>query len=48
MHTVLAHAADFGAQRLVPAEPRNEGKQTPFRGHPVFVAQHADADAAVT
>lgn len=41
--TVLAHAADFIAQRLAPAEPRNDGKQTPFRGHPVFVAQHATA-----
>ena len=41
--TVQAHAADFVAQRLAPAEPRNDGKQTPFRGHPVFVAQHATA-----
>ena len=41
--TVLAHAADFVAQRLAPAQPRNDGKQTPFRGHPVFVAQHATA-----
>jgi hypothetical protein len=40
---VLAHAADFVAQRLAPAEPRNDGRQTPFRGHPVFVAQHATA-----
>ena len=43
MTTVLAHAADFIAQRLAPADPRNDGKQTPFRGHPVFVAQHATA-----
>jgi hypothetical protein len=43
MDTVLAHAGDFIAQRLAPAEPRNDGKQTPFRGHPVFVAQHATA-----
>lgn len=41
--TVLVHAADFIAQRLAPADPRNDGKQTPFRGHPVFVAQHATA-----
>jgi hypothetical protein len=40
---VLSHAADFVAQRLAPAEPRNDGKQTPMRGHPVFVAQHATA-----
>lgn len=40
---VQSHAADFVAQRLVPAEPKNDGKQTPMRGHPVFVAQHATA-----
>jgi hypothetical protein len=41
--TVLEHARDFVAARLAPAEPRNDGRQTPFRGHPVFVAQHATA-----
>ena len=41
--TVLAHAGDFVARRLAPAEPPNDGRQTPFRGHPVFVAQHATA-----
>ena len=41
--TVLDHAREFVAQRLAAAEPRNDGKQTPFRGHPVFVAQHATA-----
>jgi hypothetical protein len=40
---VLAHAEDFIAKRLVPAVIINDGKQTPFRGHPVFVAQHATA-----
>lgn len=40
---VRAHAADFIAQRLAPAMPRNDGKQTPMRGHPVFIAQHATA-----
>lgn len=39
--TVLAHAADFVGKRLAPAAPRNDGKQTPYAGHPVFVAQHA-------
>lgn len=38
---VLRHAEDFVARRLAPAEPKNDGKQTPWRGHPVFVAQHA-------
>ena len=37
------HAADFIRQRLAPAEPMNDGKQTPMRGHPVFIAQHATA-----
>jgi len=41
--TILEHARDFIDKRLAPAEPPNDGKQTPFRGHPVFVAQHATA-----
>jgi hypothetical protein len=40
---VLAHARDFIAKRLAPAAPKNDGKQTPMRGHPVFVGQHATA-----
>lgn len=40
---ILRHAADFVSQRLAPAQPKNDGKQTPFRNHPVFVAQHATA-----
>ena len=43
LDVVLDHARDFVAKRLAPAEPRNDGKQTPYRGHPVFVAQHATA-----
>lgn len=39
--TVLRHADEMVAARLAPAEPPNDGKQTPMRGHPVFVAQHA-------
>lgn len=41
--TVLEHGRAMIAQRLAPAHPRNDGKQTPFRGHPVFLAQHATA-----
>ena len=41
--TVIEHAKDFIGKHLTPAEPANDGKQTPFRGHPVFVAQHATA-----
>ncbi len=40
---VSAHAADFIRVRLAPAAVPNDGRQTPFRGHPVFVAQHATA-----
>lgn len=40
---IRKHAADFVAKRLAPAFPVNDGKQTPMRGHPVFVAQHACA-----
>ena len=43
MDTVREHAADFVRQRLAPAVIPNDGKQTPMRGHPVFIAQHACA-----
>ena len=43
MPVILDHARDFVLRRLAPAEPVNDGRQTPFRGHPVFVAQHATA-----
>ena len=41
--TILAHARRFIDERLAPANPANDGKQTPMRGHPVFLAQHATA-----
>ena len=37
------HAADFVRQKLAPAEPANDGRQTPMHGHPVFKAMHATA-----
>ena len=40
---IRQHAEDFVRTRLAPAEIPNDGKQTPMRGHPVFVAQHACA-----
>jgi hypothetical protein len=40
---VMKQARELIAQRLAPAEPRNDGRQTPWRNHPVFVAQHATA-----
>jgi predicted Fe-S protein YdhL (DUF1289 family) len=39
--TVLRHADEMIAGRLAPADPPNDGRQTPMRGHPVFLAQHA-------
>ncbi|MCD8073919.1 MAG: DUF4186 domain-containing protein [Lachnospiraceae bacterium] len=41
MATIRSHACDFIRLRLAPAEPKNDGKQTPMKGHPVFIAQHA-------
>ncbi len=38
---IRRHAADFVTSRLAPAYIPNDGKQTPMRGHPVFIAQHA-------
>jgi predicted Fe-S protein YdhL (DUF1289 family) len=40
---VMVQAEELIARRLAPADPPNDGRQTPFRGHPVFVAQHATA-----
>lgn len=39
--TIRKHAEDFVTKRLAPAIIPNDGKQTPMRGHPVFIAQHA-------
>ena len=43
LDTIYSHACDFIRDRVAPAEPTNDGKQTPMRGHPVFIAQHATA-----
>ena len=40
---VLEHGRRFITERLADAQPQNDGRQTPMRGHPVFVAQHATA-----
>lgn len=37
------HAKEFIARREAPAVILNDGKQTPMKGHPVFIAQHATA-----
>jgi hypothetical protein len=41
--TIDRHARDLIAKRLASVEPLNDGRQTPMRGHPVFIAQHATA-----
>lgn len=43
MDVIRQHTEDFVRTRLAPAVIPNDGKQTPMRGHPVFVAQHACA-----
>ena len=40
---VLKHAYDFINKNLKPADIPNDGKQTPMKGHPVFIARHATA-----
>ena len=40
---VRGQALRIIGERLAPAEPLNDGRQTPMRGHVVFLAQHATA-----
>lgn len=40
---IKLHAYDFIDKRLKPKNPKNDGKQTPMKGHPVFIAEHATA-----
>ena len=42
-NTIADHAADFVSKRLAPAAPKNDGKQTPMRGHPVFMHLSGEA-----
>jgi len=43
LSVIEKHALDFINDRLAPALPKNDGKQTPMKKHPVFIAQHATA-----
>ena len=43
LSVIRAQCEEFVRTRLAPAYPQNDGRQTPMRGHPVFVAQHACA-----
>lgn len=40
---IANHAYEFINKRLKPKNIKNDGKQTPMKGHPVFIAQHATA-----
>jgi hypothetical protein len=40
---VMKQAEELLRKRLAPAVIPNDGRQTPWRNHPVFVAQHATA-----
>jgi hypothetical protein len=41
--TIRDHAIHFMTSRIAAQFPKNDGKQTPMKGHPVFIAQHATA-----
>ena len=43
LETIKKHTDEFVKKRLAAKEPLNDGKQTPMKGHPVFIAQHATA-----
>ncbi len=43
LETIKEHAYQYINFRVAPDFPKNDGKQTPMRGHPVFIAQHATA-----
>lgn len=43
MDVIRKHCEDIIHERLSGAYPKNDGKQTPMKGHPVFIAQHACA-----
>ena len=42
-HVIDRHAHGMLRARVGEAQPSNDGRQTPWRGHPVFTAQHATA-----
>jgi hypothetical protein len=43
LETIKDHADQFVMTRIATDFPKNDGKQTPMRNHPVFIAQHATA-----
>ncbi len=45
---IKSHAYDFVTKRLKDITKVNDGKQTPMKGHPVFISQHATATCCRT
>ena len=43
LEKIYEHAILFVEEKLAPANPKNDGKQTPTKNHPVFIAMHACA-----
>jgi exodeoxyribonuclease V alpha subunit len=43
LDTIRDHARSFIETRIAQQNPPNDGRQTPMRNHPVFIAQHATA-----
>ena len=43
MDTIKKHTIDFIEQKLADQNPINDGRQTPMKAHPTFIAQHACA-----
>jgi hypothetical protein len=43
LETIKEHAYQLVNSRIAIDYPKNDGKQTPMKGHPVFIAQHATA-----
>ena len=38
--TIKKHTIAFIEEKLAPANPKNDGKQTPTKNHPTFIAMH--------
>ncbi len=43
IESIMNDARSFIRTRIAPALPTNDGKQTPMKKHPIFIAQHATA-----
>ena len=43
LDAVMLHGEKLVEERIASADPANDGKQTPMRNHPIFVAQHGTA-----